>query len=442
MHMFGPHRSPPTPTWDRVRELYQEPDPEPREVVGRIIEALGKSGRDQVTDATVVLCLDAVLWGAAMAGDGPDNLPAADLGGGLAAFALAGAIRRLVQHNIVATMSASDLETVALDAATRTVIEAVQPQTSSSKLTRQAVYSRYASYAQDGRLNELATGFFSHYLEELFRYLVNRDLSDFVGLAALPSVQEAQQLVDRVGRFCRERGAGRALHQYEQELQEIVSLSLAQRRQRLGPLVEAAIQSGLADLAGQSVASCVPSYHGTADGTDSVLTARCQRGDKTACNALLERYKSRIYALVRAIGQDEEWTEDVVVEVLVQVYRSLELFRGECSFKTWVYRVTKNVCAMELRKMRSCKPELKNIAASMTNADDPADLALDKYERQEAVQALLRLPNKYGVAVSLYYIGECSYPELAEVLDVPLGTAKTLVFEGLKRIRRTLPTDY
>lgn len=75
-------------------------------------------------------------------------------------------------------------------------------------------------------------------------------------------------------------------------------------------------------------------YRHSIDDRESMLVARCQGGDKRACDVLVERYKSRIYALVRGMGQDQDWVEDVVVEILVQLYLSVRSFRGESSFKT------------------------------------------------------------------------------------------------------------
>ncbi len=436
-----PHRSPITPEWDRVRELYEEPNPAPDEIVRRIVEALDETTRCQLCDAAVVRCLDAVLRSSAATADDPENLPLPDLGSGLAAIEIAGAVRYLANDNIAAARVASHFGTLALDAVARTVIHALEPEATGNELTREAAYSRYAAYAQEYRLNELARSFVAHHLEQAFCYFVARDISDFVGSSALPNVAEAQRVVDRVGQFCRQRGALPGLHWYEQDLQQIVRSPLDERMKRLRPLVQTAAQSGLAALAGQDINLRADWYHHSADDSEHVLVARCQGGDKRACDALLERYKPRMYALVRGIGQDQDWVEDVVVEILVQLYLSVWSFRGESSFKTWVYRVAKNVCMMELRRVSRRERQPNNISNGTTNSGDPGELVLDKLMRDDALQAVAELPEKYRMAVGLYYVGQCSYPQIAEVLNVPLGTAKTHVYQGLKRLRRMLAGD-
>lgn len=96
---------------------------------------------------------------------------------------------------------------------------------------------------------------------------------------------------------------------------------------------------------------------------------------------------------------------------------------------------------MELRTLSRRKRQPNNVSNGTTYSDDPAKLVLDKLTRDEALQRLAQLPEKYRVAVGFYYIGECSYPQLAEVLNVPLGTAKTHVYQGLKRLRGVFAED-
>ncbi len=168
------------------------------------------------------------------------------------------------------------------------------------------------------------------------------------------------------------------------------------------------------------------------------LAARCQRGDQAACDALLEAYRPLVYTLVRTTGRDPDWVEDTVVEVLVQLYRSIGSFRWSSSFSTWVYSVTMNVCAAELRKAGRRKAQVVELDEAPAHADDPVEVVSAKDEQEKALGMVAQLPEKYRVAVVLRHVIGCSYPELAKVLGVPLGTAKTRVFMGMQRIRRMI----
>ena len=169
--------------------------------------------------------------------------------------------------------------------------------------------------------------------------------------------------------------------------------------------------------------------------TFDVLAARCQRGDRAACEALIEAYRPLIYTLVRVTGRDPDWVEDTVVEVMVQLYRSIGSFRWRSSFKTWVYSVATKVRAAELRRARRPRPEPTGLEQRNVRERSPVDLVLDKDEQDKAMAMVAQLPEKYRVAVVLRHIMGCTYPELAEILGVPLGTAKTRVFMGIRRIR-------
>jgi RNA polymerase sigma-70 factor (ECF subfamily) len=166
------------------------------------------------------------------------------------------------------------------------------------------------------------------------------------------------------------------------------------------------------------------------------LAARCQRGDVSACEELLEAYRPYVYMLVRAMGRDPDWVEDTVVEVLVQLSRSLRSFRWNSSFRTWVYSVTTKVCAAELRRTSRTAARTAQLDEASPGADDPVHMAVKRDEQEQALSMVARLPENYRVAVVLRHVMGCSYPELAEILDVPLGTAKTRVFMGMQRIRR------
>ncbi len=168
------------------------------------------------------------------------------------------------------------------------------------------------------------------------------------------------------------------------------------------------------------------------------LAARCQRGDAAACEELLEAYRPYVYMLVRTMGRDPDWVEDTVVEVLVQLSRSIHSFRWSSSFRTWVYSVTMKVCAAELRRTSRTAARTAQLDEASPGADDPVDMAVKRDEREQVLSMVARLPQNYRVAVVLRHIMGCSYPELAEILDIPLGTAKTRVFMGMQRIRRMI----
>jgi hypothetical protein len=243
------HRSPATREWDQVRELYQRPNPAPGEVVGRIVAALDEASRARLHDAAAVRCLDAVLHsGADLAAPGA-GLPPVLVSSGVPALDLAASIRAAALASIAADRVASVTGALALDAVPPTVLDSLSPTPDWADFPAATVLSRYARYAREGDLSVLAGEYCGHGLERAFRYFVSRDVNDFVGGAGLPTVQEAAQLADRVGNYCRQRASAPRLRRHEQDLQEIMTLTQDQRVRELEPLARAAIESSLNRLA-------------------------------------------------------------------------------------------------------------------------------------------------------------------------------------------------
>jgi len=243
-------RSPATREWDLVRELYQQPNPSPGEVVGRIVEALDEAARRRLHDAASVRCLDAVLHGSAALAQPGAALPVAEPSTGVPALDLAGSLRAAAQESIARDRVASLTGSLALDAIIPTVLESLGPTPTWTEFPAETVVSLYARYAHERDLAGLVGQFCGHDFDRVFRYYVTRDLSDFVGQPAMPTVADAARLVAGVGDFCRVRGSLPTLRHREQDLQEIVGLPAEVRVKELQPLTEETIRAGLANLTG------------------------------------------------------------------------------------------------------------------------------------------------------------------------------------------------
>ncbi len=246
------HRSPATPEWDRVRELYQEPHPAPGQIVSRIIAALDPATRHELHDQAVVGCLDTLVWGsAAVAEQGLEEFLA-----GFPAIteppvvALAADLRDRATNYIVASGAASRFGELAVDALSNTVLSVAAGEQGLLTVRAAQAEDNYASFARQGNLSQLGVHFFAHDFDRVFRYFVTRDLSDFIGTEALPTVSAGSRLEDQVARYCRSGAQQIDLSAYEDQLQQIVTLPIHDRIQRLQPLAAKGIIRGLEVLAG------------------------------------------------------------------------------------------------------------------------------------------------------------------------------------------------
>lgn len=165
---------------------------------------------------------------------------------------------------------------------------------------------------------------------------------------------------------------------------------------------------------------------------DLVVAARA--GDRASFGELVRRHAPRLLALARQmLGPDG--AEDAVQEAMIDAYRGLGSFAGNAAFGTWLYRVTLNRCLAERRKRRpdviDAEPlDLLRRWEDPDYAVDPAVVASRRSDAATLHAVLDELPDSYRNALLLHDGQGLSASEVAEALDIPLGTAKS-------RIRRS-----
>ena len=250
-------RSPSTPEWERVRELYRHQNPDPGHIAAQVVAALDAPTVRAMSGPAVSLCLGAVLHGSARAS--ADGLPALLQGlgapAGPPAIQIASGLRGYAESQIVGAGVSSRFGDLALDAiGTLSLAVAAEAQQGGVfQLPASAVEAQWARYAREERMDALSAQFMAHDLDHAMRYFVARDLSEFVGTDAIPTVLVGSQLIERVGQYCRERTRGIGLSDF---LPEISAQLAAPPSERLGaaevlaPVVDAGLSQGLQLLSG------------------------------------------------------------------------------------------------------------------------------------------------------------------------------------------------
>ena len=172
--------------------------------------------------------------------------------------------------------------------------------------------------------------------------------------------------------------------------------------------------------------------------SDEALLARVARGDDDALGRLYDRFGRVSYGLALRVLRDDRLAEDAVQEAFLAVWRNAASFRPERSkAQTWVLtfvhrRAVDLVRREERRRADPLEPAAEPAGGS---ADEAAELRA----RRETVQrALTQLPEEQRRPIELAYYGGFSQSELAERLGEPLGTIKSRMFTGLKRLRELL----
>jgi RNA polymerase sigma-70 factor (ECF subfamily) len=170
--------------------------------------------------------------------------------------------------------------------------------------------------------------------------------------------------------------------------------------------------------------------------TDDELVAAAQAGDRAALDALLRRHVDLIHAVCSRLAGNPADAADATQEALIAIVRGLPRFDRRAASRTWMYRVATNACLDELRR-RGRRPRL-GLDEAMAERPDPAP-PVDRTvtDRLTLDDALARLPDEFRVAVVLRDVQGMDYAQIAEVLDIPIGTVRSRIARG----RQALATD-
>lgn len=199
----------------------------------------------------------------------------------------------------------------------------------------------------------------------------------------------------------------------------------------------------MAELTG-SIASDVALQDG-----ETLLVARLKEGDEAAFAEVFHLYKNLVYNLSWKMLADKAEAMDVTQEVFVTLYRKIDRFRGECTLKTWLYRVALNQAANRNRWWkRRLRHRTLSLGLALNGHASAAELPCDgpgsdrrffAVEIQEALQESLKcLPFEQRAAVIMRDVEGLSYEEIAEVMGVQMGTVKSRIARGREMLRKLL----
>jgi RNA polymerase sigma factor (sigma-70 family) len=175
--------------------------------------------------------------------------------------------------------------------------------------------------------------------------------------------------------------------------------------------------------------------------SDEALLALCSRADDSALGELYDRYGRLAYGLALRIVRDRSLAEDAVQEAFLAVWRSAGTFLAEQGKpSTWiltlVHRRAVDLVRREERRRADPLEELEPHDPARSEATD--EEAWLRAQRRVVQEALRKLPSEQREAIELAYYGGFTQSELAEKLGQPLGTIKSRMFTGLKRLRELL----
>ncbi|HKG14149.1 MAG TPA: sigma-70 family RNA polymerase sigma factor [Pyrinomonadaceae bacterium] len=204
------------------------------------------------------------------------------------------------------------------------------------------------------------------------------------------------------------------------------------------------------ERAADAAASADDRFEGSAQ---AQFLERLRGGDAAAFNRLVEERHGDIYALLYRLTEDPEEARDLTQETFLQAFRNIAGFRGEADLRTWLYRIAVNQARNRWRWWKRRRRDKTvsldaptsdenstPLSAGLTNegASDPEQQALARERERALLSALSTLSRPYREVIVLRDIEGLSYEEVAQALDMNIGTVKSRLSRGRDELRRRL----
>lgn len=167
------------------------------------------------------------------------------------------------------------------------------------------------------------------------------------------------------------------------------------------------------------------------------LVVQAQRGDRTAFGELAVMLGDRLYALAFRILRDADMAQDAAQEAIVTIWRDLRALREPERFEAWAYRVLVRTCYREARRRRAGEAKL-HLVHDRTSVEDHASAVVN---RDELERVFGNLSADQRAVIALHYYLGMTHPEVAEVLDVPVGTVASRLHAAKRALRAGLAAD-
>ncbi len=171
---------------------------------------------------------------------------------------------------------------------------------------------------------------------------------------------------------------------------------------------------------------------------DPELSGRAQRGDEVAFASLAVAVGDRLHRVAHRILRDLELAEDATQQALLSIWQDLPSLRDPARFEAWSYRILLRACYAEGRKQRRWAPNLRLLPADEPARGDGMSLVVD---RDQLEGGFRRLSFDHRAVVVLHHYLDLPMPRVAELLDIPVGTANSRLHYAMRGLRAALDAD-
>lgn len=179
--------------------------------------------------------------------------------------------------------------------------------------------------------------------------------------------------------------------------------------------------------------------------TELALIERCRRQDAEAFARVVDAYQGRVFGFVRRMVSDSEEAADIAQEVFIRAYQSFTRFDGRSSLRTWLFRIAHNLCVDRARRL-SRAPERTSLDVADDDGTfeipdqrwDPQTIVLDDELKEIIEHALTTMSDKLRTVLLLHDREDFAYEEIAQTLDLPIGTVKSRLFLARAHLQKAV----
>lgn len=176
---------------------------------------------------------------------------------------------------------------------------------------------------------------------------------------------------------------------------------------------------------------------------DIELINSVKEGNENAFNLLVRKYQKKIYMVIRKMVLNHDDADDITQEVFIKLYHSINEFRGESKFFTYLYRMAINFSLNHL--LRNKKTLMKTTSIenlSIASKDKQADEIIDAEEKTKLIEkAIESLPDQQRAVFNLRYYENLSYEDISTILNKSIGGMKANYFHAVKKIEKFLKAN-
>lgn len=188
-----------------------------------------------------------------------------------------------------------------------------------------------------------------------------------------------------------------------------------------------------------TLAANVPAHTTVSDDAhDAALVQRIARGERGALAELYTRYQRPLFQYLLGLARDRGTAEEILQDALVAVWRSAATFGGRSSVKTWLIGIARRQAHNTLRRAVFPVTELVELEQYPTGEANPEQAALQQADREALAAAFGRLSPLHREALLLVFQHGLSYQEIAEVLDIPVGTVRSRLSNAKQALKALL----